>query len=78
MVLDKHHSALRPPDPLKLARTSLVARHPQVVMRLVEDPALGIDHEAKAALFDALADVAGALAAGRRAENVDLLVRLAP
>lgn len=31
------------------------------------------DHGAKAALFDAFAEVAGALAAGRRAEIVDLL-----
>ncbi|MHB8452071.1 MAG: ArsR/SmtB family transcription factor [Mycobacteriales bacterium] len=34
-----------------------------------------IDHGAKAALFDALAEVAGALAAGRRAEIVDLLAQ---
>ncbi len=33
------------------------------------------DHAAKAALFDALADVAGALAAGRRGEIVDLLAQ---
>ncbi|MHB1533674.1 MAG: ArsR/SmtB family transcription factor [Acidimicrobiales bacterium] len=33
------------------------------------------DHAGKAALFDALAEVAGALAAGRRAEIVDLLAQ---
>jgi rhodanese-related sulfurtransferase/predicted transcriptional regulator len=33
------------------------------------------DHDAKAALFDAFASVAGALASGRRAEIVDLLAQ---
>ncbi len=45
------------------------------MVRRVENTDLGVDHEAKAALFDALAEVAGALSAGRRAEIVDLLAQ---
>lgn len=44
-------------------------------MRGVEDDDLRVDHDAKAALFDAVAEVAGALAAGRRTEIVDLLAQ---
>lgn len=33
------------------------------------------DHEAKGALFDAIADIAGALSAGRRIEIIDLLAQ---
>ncbi len=44
-------------------------------MRAVEGDGPKGDHAAKAALFDALAEVAGALATGRRAEIVDLLAQ---
>ncbi|MHB8619364.1 MAG: ArsR/SmtB family transcription factor, partial [Chloroflexota bacterium] len=44
-------------------------------MRSVEDGDLPVGHGAKAALFDALAEVAGAVASGRRAEIVDLLAQ---
>lgn len=45
------------------------------MMRRVENKDLVVDHEAKVALFDALAQVASALSAGRRAEIVDLLAQ---
>ncbi len=44
-------------------------------MRAVEDGALTVDHASKAAIFDALAEVAVALASGRRAEIIDLLAQ---
>src|SRR5579884_2844152 len=48
----------------------------QVLMRAVEaDDGLPGTPVAKAALFDALAEVAGALSAGRRVEIVDLLAQ---
>lgn len=46
-----------------------------MVIRGVEDSSLPGDHGAKAALFDALAEIAGALASGRRGEIVDLLAQ---
>lgn len=45
------------------------------MIRAVDDDDFAVDHGAKAALFDILAEVAGALAAGRRAEIVDLLAQ---
>ena len=45
------------------------------MIRTRERNASGPNHEAKRALFDALAEVAGALASGRRAEIVDLLAQ---
>lgn len=39
------------------------------------DPTALGDHDAKAALFDAVADVAGALSSGRRVEIIDLLAQ---
>ena len=44
------------------------------MLQILQQPS-GPDREAKRALFDALAEVAGALAAGRRAEIVDLLAQ---
>lgn len=44
-------------------------------MRIDENSDETGDHRAKAALFDALADIAGALGSGRRAEIIDLLVQ---
>lgn len=44
-------------------------------MRIVDHGDSPNDHQAKADLFDALADIAGALAAGRRGEIVDLLAQ---
>jgi DNA-binding transcriptional ArsR family regulator len=44
-----------------------------VIVRVADD-GTG-DHRAKAALFDALAEIAGALGSGRRAEIVDLLAQ---
>lgn len=45
------------------------------MMRMLEsDPSAG-DHRAKAELFDALGEIAGAVAAGRRAEIIDLLAQ---
>ncbi|MHB1487439.1 MAG: metalloregulator ArsR/SmtB family transcription factor [Acidimicrobiales bacterium] len=41
----------------------------------VEQDVFSLDHGAKAALFDALAEMAAALAAGRRTEIVDLLAQ---
>lgn len=46
-----------------------------MVMREVEQDGRAGDHDAKAALFDAIADVAAALSSGRRAEIVDLLAQ---
>lgn len=46
-----------------------------MIVRPVEHADETGDHRAKAALFDALAEVAGALSAGRRAEIVDLLAQ---
>lgn len=54
-------------------RSDSSVAYAQMVMRSIDE--LRIDHGAKAALFDALAEVAGALAAGRRAEIVDLLAQ---
>jgi len=45
------------------------------VVRVSKNAGDAGDHRAKAALFDALAEVAGALSAGRRAEIVDLLAQ---
>lgn len=45
------------------------------MVRLAEDPDETGDHRAKAALFDALAEIAGALGSGRRAEIIDLLAQ---
>lgn len=45
------------------------------MIREVESAAPAGDHEAKSALFDALAQVGGALASGRRVEIVDLLAQ---
>lgn len=45
------------------------------MVRLAEDGGEAGDHRAKAALFDALAEIAGALGSGRRAEIVDLLAQ---
>ncbi|MGC8514110.1 MAG: hypothetical protein ACP5P1_13920 [Acidimicrobiales bacterium] len=49
-----------------------------MIVRLVEDLDETGDHQAKAALFDALAETAGALGAGRRAEIIDQLVKARP
>ena len=45
------------------------------MIRVPQQESAGTDREAKRALFDSLAEVAGALAAGRRAEIVDLLAQ---
>lgn len=45
------------------------------MVRLLESGQVGGDHRAKAEIFDALSEVAGALAAGRRAEIIDLLAQ---
>lgn len=44
-------------------------------MRIIEEGIPAVDHEAKAALFDSFALVAGALAAGRRGEIVEVLAQ---
>ena len=59
------------------ASSALVLRwYRQVLMRVVETDTGGVGtRAAKGALFDALAEVAGALSAGRRVEIVDLLAQ---
>lgn len=60
---------------LVAVRERVGARYAQVVMRSIEDSDGGGGHRSKAALFDVLAEVAGALSAGRRGEIVDLLAQ---
>lgn len=44
-------------------------------MRIVEQHDTLVNHRAKASLFDAMADIAGALGTGRRAEIIDVLAQ---
>jgi len=44
-------------------------------MQIVEQDNIPADHSAKAALFDALAEVASAMSSGRRAELIDILAQ---
>ena len=69
-------STLPLPEATLQASSALVLRYHQVIMRLVETDTGGVGtRAAKGALFDALAEVAGALSAGRRVEIVDLLAQ---
>lgn len=52
-----------------------IGRYTQAIMRAVDHDNEAGSRVAKAALFDALAEVAGALSAGRRVEIVDLLAQ---